>query len=453
MAHEPTAPLRILLVNSSSGLGGAETHVGQLARGLVQRGHEVHVASPADGPLVDAVLAAGAHHHPAPMYPDRPSWGQVRRLGSLMREVGPEVLHLHGVRAGLLGRAALLVGGGAGAGGRIGPRRRTMRPPPDAARSPAPGARATRPAVVYTVHGAHFLHYRPPLDAACARLERALQSITDQVIFVCRSDMEACIAAGAFDGRRGVVIHNGIALPPSPAEDARSQVGRLTPTQRLRDELGIPSNGHLVLAVGRLSPEKDYPTMLRTVASREQELRARATCLVIAGGGPEEASLRALATELGVGGENEPPGTRVVTFPADRAAPLVTFLGPRSDVPDLLQAADVLLLTSLWEGLPYVALEAMAARVPILATRVGGMPEVLADGVTGLLEEPGDMGGLGGSLLRLICEEPLRRRLGAAASDRVRLRFTEHGMTQATEAAYIRALSAPGTQAARGRRA
>lgn len=151
--------------------------------------------------------------------------------------------------------------------------------------------------------------------------------------------------------------------------------------------------------------------------------------MVIAGDGPEGPDLRALAERLELTGS---PGN---------ADPLVRFLGSRSDVPGLLRAADVLLLTSRWEGLPYAVLEAMAAGVPLVATRVGGIPELVVDGATGVVAEPGDTEGIAAALMRLLGDRALRSRLGAEAKRRSRRLFSEARMVDATAVVYRAALS------------
>lgn len=397
--------MRILLINSFSGLGGAETHVSRLTWALMERGHEVHVGSPAPGPLVDEVTAAGARHHPVTMFPHRPSPAQVLRLREIISAVDPQIVHLHGTRAALLGRAALLPGRlplvGGGRRGVACKRTDFM-----------------APAVVYTVHGAHFLHYRPPLDRVGAGVERTLESLaTDATIFVSRADLAACVAAGASAGRRCVVVRNGI----EPVEAICPQV-RAERRREVRAELGASEDAVLWLAVGRLSPPKDYPTMLRAMAEAAPAMASGSMLLAVAGGGSEKERLHLLAAELGLGG-------------------LVHFLGARSGVPRLMDAADGLVMSSAWEGLPYVALEAMTHRLPVVATRVGGVMEAVEDGVSGRLVPPGDPSALARAILDLNADSAQRRSMGEAGARRVARRFNEGRMVEETLQVYRRALA------------
>lgn len=395
--------MRILLVNSSSGIGGAETHIRQLTRGLVERGHEVHVASPSEGPLARAVMESGARHHAAPMFPDRPSVGQVLRIARLVSELEPDVLHLHGIRAGLIGRLALLRG----------------------IAVPATPDRP-RPGVAYTVHGAHFLHYPPPLDRAYALVERTLQGVTDQTIFVCRADMAACARAGAFDGRRGVVVLNGIEGPAGGGGDRRD--ARASEADSPLDPVpDLPDSARLLLAVGRLVAPKDHATLLRATASAAERLRALGAAVAIVGDGPLLPGLQALAQTLRLTGSTAEPA-------------LVHFLGARDDVPALLARADALVLSSAWEGLPYVVLEAARAGVPTVSTAVGGVPETISHEESGLLVQAGDTEALGRAMARILEDDALRARLGAAAGRRMRTLFAVDRMVRETEAVYVRAL-------------
>jgi glycosyltransferase involved in cell wall biosynthesis len=385
------SPVRILLVNSFSGIGGAETHVAQLTRGFIARGHEVHVASPAEGPLVGAVVEAGANHHPVAFFPERPSLRQVRDLASISSQVGPDVVHLHGVRAGLVGRLARLWLGG---------RQRT-------------------PSLVYTVHGAHYLHYRPPFDRIYAVVERALSPLAEVTVFVCRDDLAQSIDARSLPRHDGVIIVNGFrpqdALRAAPAASKDA----------LRRDLGLPRDRSVFLAVGRLHRQKDYPTLLEALA-RLKTTGAPGPLLLIAGDGPERPRLEELATSLGLLSDD------------------VRFLGPQQDVPTLMAIADGLVMSSLWEGLPYVLLEAMAAGLPIVATDVGGNREVVRDNVNGLLVPKEDPAALAAALHHLGLDPRSASAMARNAQYRLRTHFDEPTMVDSTLAAYRRATTTHG---------
>ena len=181
----------------------------------------------------------------------------------------------------------------------------------------------------------------------------------------------------------------------------------------LRAELGLGPENVLVLAVGNLVPRKGHIFLLRALAS----LNDSRWHVAIAGRGDEEQKLRAFAEEAGV---------------ADR----VHLLGHRGDIPDLLAAADIYAMPSLWEGLPMALLEAMFAGKAIVASRASGIPEAIDEGMHGLLADPGNEEQLAEALRRLIGDPSLRNRLAAAAQERAAKEFSAAVMTDAYEQAY-----------------
>ena len=165
----------------------------------------------------------------------------------------------------------------------------------------------------------------------------------------------------------------------------------------------------LIGTVGRLAPEKDYATLLRAVAAlRRTGLDAE---LALVGDGAMRRDLEQLASELGIGGR-------------------VRFLGYRTNIRALLAAFDVFTLSSLTEGIALTLLEAMAAGKPVVATRAGGNPEVVVEGETGLLVEPGRPEALAEALGRVLSDPALARRLGEAGRRRVETCFAVDRMVQ-----------------------
>ena len=193
----------------------------------------------------------------------------------------------------------------------------------------------------------------------------------------------------------------------------------------LRRELGIDARAPVAGIVAMLRPEKNHGMFLKAAAEVRRSV-PDAVFLVV-GDGPERASLEALASELGV-----------------REA--VRFLGVRSDVPDLLALVDVAVLSShpVVETLSNAVLEYMAAGKPVVATRVGSVPEQVADGQTGFLVEPGDARAMAGRLVELLKDEALRRRMGAAGLDRVKERYSMDRMIRETECLFSRLLQESG---------
>lgn len=193
-----------------------------------------------------------------------------------------------------------------------------------------------------------------------------------------------------------------------------------------RAALGLPRDSFVIGSVGRLDPVKDYGTLIRAFAA----VRGGGSVLLIAGSGPCRDDLERLAARLG----------------ADAS---VIFPGERDDVPAVLGAMDVFVLPSIAEGMSNTILEAMASGLPVVATRVGGNPELVEDGITGTLFEPGDMEDLA-RLLNLYERNPaLRRQHGEAGCEKAEASFSLSRMVRAYEALYDGALSGARTGAAR----
>jgi len=187
-----------------------------------------------------------------------------------------------------------------------------------------------------------------------------------------------------------------------------------TPPHQVRAELGIPADRIVVGVVATLQDKKGHRVLLDAFA---RTAGLEQVWLMLVGDGPQRASLEESASTLGI---------------RDR----VTFCGTRRDLGNLLPAMDVFALPSLWEGLPLALLLAMGAGRAVVATRLAGIPEVVTDGETGLLVEPGDVAGIGSALARVCGDAMLRARLGAAARGSVRERFGADAYSEAVTGIY-----------------
>jgi glycosyltransferase involved in cell wall biosynthesis len=186
---------------------------------------------------------------------------------------------------------------------------------------------------------------------------------------------------------------------------------------KVRRELGIGDDEQLVVAVGSLVERKGHMVLLRALAQLEREGLPRSWHVAIAGRGELEGALKAFVAESGLVGRAH-------------------VLGHRDDVPDLLAAADIFTMPSLWEGLPVAMLEAMFACKPVIASACSGIPEAIESGRHGLLVPPGDQDALAAALRRLITSTEFRTRLGGAGRDRAAERFSVAGMVDAYERTY-----------------
>ena len=221
---------------------------------------------------------------------------------------------------------------------------------------------------------------------------------------VCEELRGFMIREGFPPGRLGV-LYNGIDPGPPAPPDARD---------RARRDWELPEDAWVVGSVARLDPVKDLATLVRAFARLQG---APPPYLVVVGDGPERAALEAEARTAGLG---------------DR----IRFAGQRSDVRERLPAFDVFVNSSTYEGVSLTIIEAMAAGLPVVATRVGGTPEVVTDGRDGRLVTAGDPAGLAAALEELRGDRALAARLGGAGRATVEARFRFDSMLQAYLDAY-----------------
>lgn len=345
------APATVTFVVGTTA-GGTGEHVRMLAAGLARRGTAVTVAGPSSaGDRFGFASLPGVAFVPAE-FAVRPRVRDLTAIARLRRTLaGARLVHAHGLRAAAL--TALALAGRLGVG-----KRRT-------------GARGVR--FVVTVHNA------PPAGRMDARIYRLLERLVAR-----RADLVLCVspdlerrmrAAGARRVGRAVIAAPDApaplappalagpseALEPPEPTEASAPFAPSVPSEppepsgpaglASAQPPGVPSGRPLVLAVGRLAAQKGFAILLDAAAAW-QDLRPP-PILAIAGDGPLAAGLRARAAPLG---------------------DAVRFLGQRDDVPELLAAARVFVLPSLWEGQPLVLQQALRAGTAIVATRVGGVP-------------------------------------------------------------------------------
>lgn len=266
------------------------------------------------------------------------------------------------------------------------------------------GLTGRRP-VVLTEHGRHF-----PDQPSRKRMlvNRLLLRRQDRLIGCGEAVRQALIHNEGLPGDRVEVIYNGVDLTAlaQPAPAARA---------RVRAEFGYADTDLVMILVARLHALKDHQTALRTVDRVRAELPGARLLLV--GDGDQRAAVQQAVSERGL-------------------AAHVTLAGTRRDIPDLLAAADVFLMTSISEGIPLTLIEAMAARVPVVATAVGGIPEMLQDGVSGLLAAAGDDAGLAQAVLRMGREPGLARRLTQVAAAAAVQQFSLEAMLNSYRQVY-----------------
>ena len=305
------------------------------------------------------------------------------KLLRLMFRVRPQIIHTHTAKAGALGRIA-------GALFRL-----------------MSGQRECR--LVHTFHGHVFEGYFSPAKSrAVVFVERRLAALSDCILTLSeglRADLvERFRVAPAAKVR---IVPLGLHL--DPFLDASGGAP-------LRKELGIAPDTCVVTCVGRLVPIKNHRLLLKAGALIRQK-GAGAVVLLIVGGGDLRASLAQDAEEL-------------------RIADAVKFLGWRRDLPAVYAASDVVVLTSVNEGTPVSLIEAMAAGLPVVATSVGGVPDVVEDGVTGTLVPSGSAEALAEAIMVLAADGNLRASFGRAGRDRAFQQYTRQRLITEVAALY-----------------
>lgn len=238
------------------------------------------------------------------------------------------------------------------------------------------------------------------LDRLCTRLSH-------RVIAVSQHTADHLIGVEGAPSAKVRVIHNGI-------DFERVRVSSPQGPARIRAELGL-ADTRVVLMAARMHPEKGYEHLLAALPRVLAE--APDVVLLIAGTGPLEGRYRAVSASLGL-------------------AKSVRFLGFRRDLPDVIAASDLVVLPSVAEAFGLVAAEALYLGVPVVASRVGGIPEIVDDGIDGLLVPPGDSEALALALVQLLLDDERRRRLRGAGREKVASRFSFRRMVAAYERLY-----------------
>ncbi len=330
-----------------------------------------------EGSIEDAVAAAGIEIVRIPeLVRNLDPWRDFRayrHLKRLFREKRYHIVHTHTSKAGYLGRLA--------------------------------AAHAGVPIVVHTPHGHIFFGYfRSGLTAFFTRLERHAARKTDRLIALTHRGIEEHLVRGVGRPEQWEAIFSGIDLSPYAQAIARRD--------DTRDLLGIGAGDLLVGAVGRLEPVKGFAYFVE--AARRVAGNAPETRFILVGDGSLSGELQSRVADLG-----------------DR----FQFLGLRHDVPDLMAAMDVCVVPSLNEGMGRVLLEAGAAGAPVVASNVGGIPEILRDGDTGILVAPRDAKGIADEILTLRDDSALRQRMSEMAQ-RVSGDYSIEHMVERIEAVY-----------------
>lgn len=370
-------PRRLKLLHvATTTAGGLGQSLLAITTGLNRARFDVHVAFGTGHPFDSAFCAAGI-----PVYPLALSRGMnplrmalcFLQLKKILKTQAFDIVHVHGSLAGILGRLAARV--------------------------------AKTPVVVVELHGYATRDPDGFLENTVFRwLERRLDPITDAYVAVSAAVARAWVARGVTSAARVQVIHHGIdldrfagsaATAPSPAVGA--------------------AKVKVIGTVCLLEARKGMMDLIEALPG----VRARCAAMQcwIVGDGPLKPAMQRRLDALGM-------------------TDAVQFLGWRDDIAQLIAQFDVFVLPSRRESFGLVFLEAMACRRPIVATRVDGIPEVVAEDINGLLVEPGNVQQLSAAILRLLHDEALARRFGEAGRQRVSAQFSRSAMAHAYQSLY-----------------
>lgn len=369
--------LRVLHVIGGGEFGGAERHILNLTTAMKKDMVEVSVCCLFADPFVKVAREAGIRSHSVPMR-HKMDFGIVTKLRDLIIEEEIDIVHTHGVRANLVGRLAARMAG--------------------------------VETVVTTVHSLLTQDY-PDLFSRLANnfIEKASRGLTTHFIAVSGGLQKALVQQGIPE-KKITVIYNGL----------NPDLFRIEGSAGLwRQKAGFSPGVPLVAIVGRLHPVKGHRYFLRAAAEILKE-RTDVHFLVV-GCGPERDSLEEYTGKLGISDH-------------------VTFTGFVSDVSELMPDLNLLIVPSLWEGFGLTALEAMAVGVPVVATSVGGLPEIVDHGTTGLLVPPADEAGLTRGIVWMLDHPQEAVEMAAAAKEVVEQKFSASAMARRTEDLYRRLL-------------
>ncbi|MHB8156234.1 MAG: glycosyltransferase family 4 protein [Desulfocucumaceae bacterium] len=356
--------------------GGIKKHLLTLIEASDSDRFEHTVACPS-GAMTSAFLERGIRVFPLPLRGEISpvtDLAAIRELFTLFKIHRVDIVHAHSSKAGLVGRLAAGLAG--------------------------------VPAVVMTVHNSIFYHHLPRWKKnVFAASERLLAGCTGRIITVSEELRREIIVREKISSEKVVTIYNGLTADAFNVPADREYVERAT---------GIPPHKRIVATVARLAPQKGVAYFIRA-ASLLSESNDNTVFLVI-GDGPMREELEREAGGLKLSGR-------------------VIFAGERKDVSRIMPCLDVFVLASVTEGLPLTVLEAMAAGRPVVATRVGGVPEIIEHGKSGLLVDPGDVAGLASSIKNILDSEKYNE-MASNGKSLVLGRFTAKKMGDQTDLVY-----------------
>lgn len=383
---------RLLHLITRLDVGGAQDNTLATVEGRDRDKYEVHVAARPGGRWEERAARAADRFIPIPHLcaPLRPisDLQAYFETRRVLRAGNYDLVHTHSSKAGVIGRFA---------------------------------SRGLATGVVHTIHGFPFHQFMPRWKQRLfVGLERRACQRCDHVVTLSEADRQEGIRLGVVDADRSSVVFTGVDFGKLEPKRARQQI---------RQEFGTPSEAPVIVNVGRLDPQKAQRLLIDAFASLAREFPT-AECWLV--------------------GEGECQGELVQSITRHRLDRRVKLLGLRSDVADILAAADVFAFSSLWEAMGRALIEAMCVGKAVIAPAIYGIPELVQHGERGLLYPVSDVGALADCLRRYLRDPSLGVRHGMAARKFARSHFDATQMVRRLEAIYERVLAKKSARLGRG---
>lgn len=378
-------PVRVLHLITRLIIGGAQENTMYTAAMLNPERFQVEILSGpqtgSEGSLIEEIRQRDI---PLTIIPDLvrqinvlKDWGALRSIRRLLEKERYSIVHTHSSKAGILGRLAAKLAG--------------------------------TPIIIHTVHGWSFHDWMNPfIRQMFIFLERQMAAFCDAIIVVSQVDQDKGLRAGISQPEKYHLIRSAIPLELfDPQKINRDEV---------REALGIPAGAVVIGNVGRFSPQKN-PLDWVQAAGKISQACPDAWFLLV-GDGPLRSEVEAIINQNGIAGR-------------------VILTGLRRDVPQLMAAMDVFMITSLWEGLPRVIPQAMAMKLPVVANRADGTIEAVIDGSTGYLCTPGDIDQIAQRCITLFYDSVKRNEMGELARNLAIQEFDLNQMINQIETLYL----------------
>ncbi|HLC40439.1 MAG TPA: glycosyltransferase family 4 protein [Methylomirabilota bacterium] len=365
----------VLHVAGSAEWAGGEVYLLQLAQALDRSRFRLSVVAPGDGPLVGRLQAMGVPVFVVPIAEHLLSLPALMALTRLLKRERPHLVQSHGARSNFYSRLACRLAG--------------------------------IPRCVSTVHNSLYDYpVSPGRRVLYLTLDRLTTPLADTIICVAESLARDLIERSRVPARKVVVIQNGVDLTVFHPDRGDGS--------KIREEFGL-GESPVIGMVGRMTPQKNHSDFLKALA-RVRGAIPQVRALIV-GDGPLRQEIEREVAHLGL-------------------EAVCRFAGVRQDIADCYAAMDVVVLSSVSEGFPYVVLEALAMARPLVATSVNGVPEIVDDRLNGLLVPPREPAALADAILALLRDPDCARALGQAGRKLVESRFSLERMIHRLQSLY-----------------